>query len=182
MANTKLGNITAATIIGLCAAFPTPNDNTICESVISPVENPMCPKKKSVEIPNKYAHIVRDLAEKYEIDQNLIAAVIKQESHWKPDAKNARTQCKGLMQLKDETAADMAKKIGMKNYNVFDAATNIELGTAYLKWLKSRDSINTVEDVLTAYNWGYGNFLKRSKALPKETRNYVKNITESMGL
>jgi len=198
MASTKLGTLRAT--VALCALLAVNNANKDTYSCyVAPLaphaDMATCVKKRSVEIPGKYTTIIKDISQKYDVDVDLIAAVIKQESKWRPYARNYKSQCKGLMQLKDETAAEMAKKIGLKQYNIFDAATNIELGTAYLAWLKSREHVNTVPDILASYNWGYGNFVKKvakrglttdmaiaQKIAPKETRDYVQNITLSMGL
>jgi len=94
------------------------------------------------------------------------------------------------MQIADETANEMAKKLGWKNYNIFDPRTNIELGTLYLKTLAKLDYVaGDQKKLLATYNWGMGNFKRKvadkgidldtaiqNKILPKETRDYIEKI------
>ena len=62
--------------------------------------------------PKTYKEIVSVYAEKYNVDENLIFAVIKAESNFKDDAVSHRNAV-GLMQIMEETAVDVAKKYGI---------------------------------------------------------------------
>ena len=129
-------------------------------------------------------------AARYNIDPNLVVAIVWQESRFRPDAvseKNAR----GLMQLMPETAA---------MFNVrhpHDPEESIRGGVAYLVWLLDRFNGN-VALALAAYNAGPGSveaylygrrvILSNGKVINRrgirnngippyaETVNYVRNI------
>ena len=73
-----------------------------------------------------YHRIVKEKADKYEIDPSLVHAVIKAESNGSQYAVS-RKGAMGLMQLMPATAAQYG--VG----NIFDAVQNVEGGTRYLK-------------------------------------------------
>ena len=102
-------------------------------------------------------------AKKYNIDPNLIAIIMTMESGGYAKANSG--QADGLMQIAPATAKDIAAhhlKKPVTSYNIWDPATNIEFGTAYLAYL--RDTFgsykqgptwdSTVELVAAAYNGG----------------------------
>ena len=146
-----------------------------------------------IKIPKKFEKFVQEAGERFGVDPMFIAAVIQQESKWRPRAISGK-DCKGLMQLKESTAADMAKllKLG-DDYDIFDARTNILLGTKYISVLSHQKFIGDVpENILVSYNYGMGNFKKKvfdqgidvetaikRDTLPRETKDYVHNIMEN---
>ena len=75
--------------------------------------------------------IVRDAAEKHQVDPALVKAVIGTESGWNPLAVS-RKGAEGLMQLVPATA----QRFGVGN--PFDPAQNVEGGTTYLRSLLDR--------------------------------------------
>ena len=77
---------------------------------------------------HKYDHLIRKMANKYEVDFDLVRAVIKAESSFNPSVVS-RKGAQGLMQLMPETAEDMNVK------NVFNPKENIEGGVKYLRRL-----------------------------------------------
>lgn len=77
--------------------------------------------------------ILRD-ARKYGLDPAWIAALIRAESAWAPDARS-HANARGLMQLLPATARMEAKKRGVRypgDAGLFDARDNLALGIAHL--------------------------------------------------
>jgi soluble lytic murein transglycosylase-like protein len=108
------------------------------------------------------------------VDPRFIHAVIKQESRYKNEAIS-HVGAQGLMQLMPPTA----KRFG--NKDPYDAASNVEAGTKYLKWLLKRFN-GDVTLALAGYNAGEG-AVDKYKGIPpyKETQNYVKKIVANYG-
>lgn len=112
--------------------------------------------------------------EKAGVDPRFIHAVIKQESRYKNQAIS-HAGAQGLMQLMPATA----KRFG--NKDPYDAASNIEAGTKYLKWLLKRFD-GDVKLALAGYNAGEGAVDKYDGIPPyNETQNYVKKIVANYG-
>ena len=67
----------------------------------------------------EYSEYVTKYAEQYGVEENLIYALIKAESNFNPDAVSHQN-AKGLMQLMQSTAEDLAKKskIELNNENI----------------------------------------------------------------
>ncbi|HEX4005246.1 MAG TPA: lytic transglycosylase domain-containing protein [Acidobacteriaceae bacterium] len=107
--------------------------------------------------------------ETYDIDADLLASVVRQESGGHARAVS-RTGAQGLMQLMPETASE----VGVANS--FAPSQNIRGGTAYLDALlrKYHDSLPLA---LAAYNAGPG-AVDRWHGIPpyRETRAYVARV------
>ena len=139
--------------------------------------------------PLKYEYYISSYSQKYGLDKFLVAAVIKTESNFIPDAHSGKAR--GLMQLTDETALWIANKmdIEFQPEDVVDPQTNIEMGCYYLKYLI--DKYDNCDTALAAYNGGMGNVSKwladkkysddgkTLKYIPfEETRNYVVRVNK----
>jgi soluble lytic murein transglycosylase len=99
--------------------------------------------------------IVRE-AQRNNIDPMLVIALIRCESSFNNYAVSG-VGAMGLMQVMPDTGTYLADKAGFRlgrSTNLFDAETNIELGTAYLANLIQR--FGSLEHALVAYNAGPG--------------------------
>ncbi len=108
----------------------------------------------------EYGQSIAEAASAYGVNPYLIAAVIKCESNFDPRAISSAAS-KGLMQVSDEAASDMAAfgYVDEDLYdpgNLFDPTTNIHYGTAYLSYLLVRYG-GDEEAAITAYNAGPSN-------------------------
>jgi len=116
--------------------------------------------------------LVREAAERHQVDPALIRAVIETESNWNP-AAISRKGALGLMQLIPTTA----QRYGAND--VFSPKQNVEAGVSYLKTLLERYNGN-LDLALAAYNAGEG-AVDRAHGVPsfRETRNYVQKVQEA---
>lgn len=118
---------------------------------------------------NRFDSYIKEAAQKYEVDTDLIHAIISVESSYDPDAVSPKGAI-GLMQLMPQTA----KNYGV--HDIFSVKENIEGGTRYLKHLLRRYDGN-IELSVAAYNAGEAAVDKYNGVPPyKETRRYVEKI------
>ncbi len=129
---------------------------------------------RKYKAPKDYAsgtiqEIIKRYATVYQLDENLIYAVIKCESNFNPNAVSRAGAC-GLMQLMPGTAAEMHVT------KPFDPAQNIAGGTQYLR--KMLDLFKGDKQLaLAGYNAGPQTVKKYGGVPPyAETRAYVKNV------
>ena len=71
-------------------------------------------KMMKIMYSKKYENLVVIYSEKYQVDSDLIFALIKAESNFNSSAVSGKG-AKGLMQLMEETAKDVSKKNRFKN-------------------------------------------------------------------
>jgi len=150
----------------------------------------------NIRFPEVKSQPFSDNANKYQIESSYIYAITRQESSFDEFARSP-VGARGYMQLMPNTAAETAKKIGLKEYKekkqLTEGAINIQLGTAYFDSLLTRYKGNRIL-ATAAYNAGpyrvdrwRGNKEGRAEqgltmdswveTIPyKETRNYVKNV------
>jgi membrane-bound lytic murein transglycosylase F len=102
----------------------------------------------------KYEALIRQVAQEYQMDWHLLAAIAYQESHWNPRARSP-TGVRGMMMLTNNTAREMGVQ------NRLDPLQSLRGGARYFKKLKRRMPDDITEPdrtwfALAAYNIGRG--------------------------
>ena len=122
------------------------------------------------EIP--YGELIYRKAKKYDVDPALVAAVIEQESRFKPRARS-HVGARGLMQLMPRTGRWMGAR------DLYSPEQNVDAGVKYIKYLDKRFN-GDLKKIIAAYNGGEGN-VKRYNGIPpfRETRQYVKKVMKN---
>jgi len=116
---------------------------------------------------------IRELATRYGLSENLVAAVIEAESHFNPGAVSCRG-ARGLMQLMPTTAATLGVD------NPFDPRENMEAGIRHLRAMMDIFR-NNVPLALAAYNAGEQAVIHHRGVPPyRETRRYVNRILRQL--
>lgn len=120
----------------------------------------------------RYATDIRKASEATDVPEELLRAVILQESAGDEKAMSHRGAA-GLMQLMPDTA----RAVGVMN--PYNAGENIMGGARYLRQMMDR--FGDIESALAAYNAGPGNVIKHGGIPPfAETQAYVKGILSQL--
>ena len=139
-----------------------------------------------VRYPLEYEQIVRGHARNYQLDPALLAAVIYQESRFRPDAKS-ESGAIGLMQLRPDTAKGIAIRTGGSRFqtsDLYDPEINIRYGSWYLRHLLNK--YGDEKTALAAYNAGQHNvdtWRAEGRGIEfAETRAYVDRVEHLKGV
>lgn len=118
--------------------------------------------------PTDIFETIESIAKSQGMDPNLVKAMVKAESNFKPKAVSPKGAM-GLMQLMPETA----ESLGVSD--PFDPEDNIGGGVKFLKGLMKE--FKDPEKAIAAYNAGPG-AVKRYKGIPpyEETQKYVNKV------
>lgn len=117
--------------------------------------------------------IFSEAAQKYNVPKNLIKAIAKAESDFRPNATSG-AGAQGIMQLMPATA----RELGVTDS--YDPYQNIMGGTKYISQMLDKYDGN-VSLALAAYNAGSNNVAKYGGIPPfEETQNYVAKVTRLM--
>ena len=121
--------------------------------------------------PQEINHLVEQTANRFQVDPQLVHAIIKVESEYDPNAVSSKGAM-GLMQLIPKTA----QRFGVEN--PFNPKENIEGGVSYLKHLLNLFG-GDLSLSLAAYNAGE-HAVERFGGIPSfaETRDYVQKVTD----
>ena len=124
--------------------------------------------------PGPYQSTVQEVSLRYGVDMDLVNAVIRVESNFRPEAVSPKG-CLGLMQLHPDTA----RRFGVRN--AFDPVQNIEGGVRYLEFLLDYFQ-GDLELALAGYNAGENAVIRYGGVPPyPETIDYVKKVRRLYG-
>ncbi len=133
-----------------------------------------------IEYPLDYGDLVRAHAARNRLDAALVAAVIYEESRFRPHA-TSRVGAMGLMQIQPVTAEAIARRTGGTGFRVsdlYEPDVNIRYGAWYLRQLI--DKYGNERLALAAYNAGetaVDRWLREGKGIAaKDVEAYVDGV------
>ena len=146
---------------------------------------------REITLPLRHEDIIRQQAAEKNLDPAFVAAVIYQETKFRPRTSSAGA--KGLMQILPNTATFIAHKSGGTRFELADLANpqvNIAYGSWYLRYLMDKYNENRVLTA-AAYNAGERNVddwvaraggtdrFDAARDIPfPETRSYVAGVID----
>ena len=127
--------------------------------------------RSSSQPPRQFENIVRSASDRYDVDPDLVWAVMKAESNFNPRAVS-RKGARGLMQLMPATARLLEVD------DIYNPTENVNGGVRYLRSLLNRFRGNR-RLALAAYNAG-AKAVEHYKNVPPyaETREYVRRVLD----
>jgi hypothetical protein len=139
--------------------------------------------------PRAYQTLAAEQAEAENLDPSLLMGLMREESSFDTEARSW-VGAQGLTQLMPTTAAETAKGLHLKTFDLANPADNIKIGARFLSnMIRSEGRIYLA---LMAYNAGGGRIRSWKEAMGKlpeeifveaapisETRGYVKKILTS---
>ncbi len=153
----------------------------------------LAPTVSRLFYPIHYRDIIVEHSRQYNLEPQLVAAVIRVESSFNRDAESPKG-ARGLMQIMPDTGSWAAEKVGMSDFDsekLFDPRVNISLGTWYLHDLHQNFNENPYA-TLAAYNGGRGHVKRwldegiwdgsreNLADIPfRETRNFVEKVEKA---
>jgi soluble lytic murein transglycosylase-like protein len=140
--------------------------------------------------PRPYLEEIRSLRHEPRVAEDLALGLIRSESVFRVEAVS-RAGAIGLSQLMPATAAERARAIGLKVYDLNLPRDNLAIGLAHFAFLLERSGDRPLRAMM-AYNAGWGrlkSWLAESGELPddlmiealgiEETRQYCRNILQA---
>lgn len=145
---------------------------------------------KTRSYPIKYVEEINAAADRYGLDRYLVAAVVRTESSFRPEAVSQDGAC-GLMQVLPVTAEwiDFKRGSELPENGLYAVGTNLDYGCWFLRFLLDRYD-GSVRNALVAYNAGYNRLESWLETgadengelaeIPyAETRNYVSKVLDA---
>ncbi len=123
---------------------------------------------------DRYSRLIKEVAERHDVEPALIKALVRAESDFNPSAISKKGAI-GLMQLMPETLMDLDVN------NPFAPAENLEAGVKHLKKLLNRFN-NDIPLAVAAYNAGAEAVLEHNGVPPyRETTTFVERVLRYFG-
>ena len=173
----RIFGVLAALLVGGGAAFLVVREEQLEDAV------------RELTLPLRHEDIIRQQADDKDLDPALIAAIIYEESRFRP--RTSPAGAKGLMQIVPGTARFIARRSGGSAFELRDLGTpqiNIAYGSWYLRYLLERYG-GEEELAVAAYNAGERNvdtwvsraggperFDPQTDIAFPETRHYVAGV------
>jgi len=148
-----------------------------------------------IAYPAAYAPMIERIAEERGIPAELIRAIAREESSFRPDAVSV-AHAYGLVQLIEPTARRFARTLGLtaNRQTLVDPEINVSIGSAFMRWLWDRYESNPAV-LPSAYNAGQGATDRWLRQRPNqrldewieeipydETRRYTRRVLQSWGI
>ncbi len=143
----------------------------------------------SVFYPRPWKEQIEAAATGFDLPPWLLFSLIRRESLFNPDALS-RVGAAGLMQLMPETAADVAARLRVRDYDLTGVEDNLRLGAWYLR--NMLDRTDSPADAAASYNAGINRLRSWRKSFGRlpgdlfveaipypETRAYIKALLVS---
>lgn len=139
--------------------------------------------------PEAFLEQFERVLEEFPLERDIFYGLVREESYFSPGIQS-RVGATGLAQLMPQTAADVAARLRVSEYDLSDPYTNLRFGARYLNDLFLR--FDAWVPSLIAYNAGQGRvrtWLAERQGLPmvlfhesvpfEEPRSYIRNIVVS---
>jgi soluble lytic murein transglycosylase-like protein len=132
-------------------------------------------EKNPAPLATSYRPMIRDAALRRSLSPELVEAIARVESDFNPYEVSEKGAL-GLLQVMPETGA----RFGVTRERLFDPASNLAAGTAYLAWLSDHYR-GDLDLILAAYNAGEG-AVDQHRGIPpyRETQQYVKRVRAAL--
>ncbi|WP_296091812.1 transglycosylase SLT domain-containing protein [uncultured Treponema sp.] len=115
-------------------------------------DQPFQKKLLELSFPQYFKESVQKSCQDFSQPEYLLYGLIRSESFFNPNAKS-NAGAKGLTQLMEGTAADVARKLKVAQFDLMDSATNIRFGSFYLEELRRRLDGSSILAIFS-YNGG----------------------------
>ena len=161
----------------LLAAAELARVNGMWDRAINTADRTVAEHDFTLRYPAPYVNVLSKQAHAQKLDEPLVFGLVRQESRFIADAKSSAGAA-GLMQLMPSTARLIARKIGMKGFNLSRLGrpeVNAALGAYYLRHVLDGFGGNPAL-AAAAYNAGPGRARRWCDAKPLEGAIYVETI------
>ncbi|MBI4596435.1 MAG: lytic transglycosylase domain-containing protein [Candidatus Tectomicrobia bacterium] len=148
--------------------YPPAKKESSFKSAVYSIQTPK-EKNNFSKPPAEYFTLIREIANNYGVDPNLIHAIIRVESNFDPGAVSPKGAM-GIMQLMPDTAR--SNKVN----NPFSPIQNVDGGTRHFRYLLNSYK-HDLDLALAAYNAGEGAVNKYGGVPPyRETKDFITKV------